>query len=208
MEHEPAGLNPLRDLSDDAVTTSEALHRQRKGERVWPQCSLSAARNLLRRESLDAEFLADRQLGMARGMRDTATQGLRGDIRFPDWPLILRELLRPNEVIVRFNPQKVGGSELLHDARVMAMVFLANTHVVAVHRDEESSGGRVTFRKYDNDSDARRRGTFERLPARRLWISSCEMVAITTRGSQLHCAAGDLRAAGDLLERGARRSSG
>ena len=106
-------------------------------------------------------------------------------------------------VIVRFNLQKVGSSELLHDARVMAMVFLANTHVVAVYRDEESSGGRVTFRKYDNDSDARRRGTFERLPARRLfrlWISSCEMVAITTRGSQLHCAAGDLRAAGDLLE--------
>ena len=101
---------------------------------------------------------------------------------------------------MRFNSQKVGGSELLHDARVMAMVFLANTHVVAVYRDEESSGGRVTFRKYDNNSDARRRGTFERLPARRLWVSSCEMIAITTRGSQLHCAAGNLRAAGDLRE--------
>ena len=69
----------------------------------------------------------------------TNTQGLRGDIRFPDWPLILRELLRPGEVIVRFNPQKVGGSELLHDARLMAMVFLANTHVVAVHRDESEA---------------------------------------------------------------------
>ena len=87
MKHEPAGLDPLRDLSGDAVTTLEALPRQRKGERVWPQCSLSAARNLLRREFLNAEFLADRQLGMARGARDTATQGLRGDIRFPDRPL-------------------------------------------------------------------------------------------------------------------------
>ena len=126
MEHEPAGLDPLRDLSGDAVTTLEALPaRQRKGERVWPQCSLSAARNLLRREFLNAEFLADRQLVMARAARGTATQGLRGD----------------------------------------------------------------------NVSDARRRGTFERLPARRLWVSSCEMIAITTRDSQLHCAAGSWRSA-------------
>ena len=200
MEDEPAGLDPLRDVSGDAITSSEALRRQRNGEAVWAQCSLSAARNLLRRQSLTAEFMAERQHGMVRGTLDTATQGLRGDIRFPNWPLILRKLLHPDEVIVRFNPQKVGGSELLHDARVMAMVFLANTHVVAVHRDEESFGGRVTFRKYDNDSDARRRGTFERLPARRLWVGSCEMVAITSRGSQLHCAAGELRAARDLRE--------
>ena len=82
----------------------------------------------------------------------------------------------------------------------MAMVFLANTHVVAVHRDEESCGRRITFCKYDNDSDARRRGTYERLPARQLWVGSCEMIAVTSRGSALHCAAGELRAAGDLRE--------
>ena len=66
------------------------------------------------------------------------------------------------------------------------MAFLANTHVVAVHRDEESCGGRITFRKYDNYSDARRRGTYERVTARRLWVGSCEMIAVTSRGSALH----------------------
>ena len=51
---------------------------------------------------------------------------------------------------MRFNPQKAGGaSALLHDVRLMAMIFLANTHVVAVHRDEASVNGRITFRKYD-----------------------------------------------------------
>ena len=58
------------------------------------------------------------------------------------------------ETFVRFNPQKAGGaSALLHDVRLMAMIFLANTHVVAmvvaVHRDEASVNGRITFRKYD-----------------------------------------------------------
>ena len=155
---------------------------------------------LLRCESLTAVFLAERQQGMLRGARDKATQGVDGDIRFPDWPRILQALLQPNEICVRFNPQRVGGSELLHDARLMAMAFLANTHVVAVHRDEESCGGRITFRKYDNDSDARRRGTYERVTARRLWVGSCEMIAVTSRGSALHHAAGDLRAAGGLRE--------
>ena len=73
---------------------------------------------------------------------------------------------------------------------------------------EESSGGRVTFRKYDNDSDARRRGTYERLPARRLWVSSCEMFLRDVHhyhswlAAALRCwrPVGDLRAAGDLLE--------
>ena len=73
-------VDPLRDLSGDAVTTAEALPRQRRGEAVWPQCSLSAARNLLRREDLPASFLAERQVGMATGELDTAVQGLRGDI--------------------------------------------------------------------------------------------------------------------------------
>jgi hypothetical protein len=192
-------VDPLRDLSGDAVTTAEALPRQRRGEAVWPQCSLSAARNLLRREDLPASFLAERQVGMATGELDTAVQGLRGDIRFPDWPAVLRELLHDGDTFVRFNPVKAGESSLLHDVRLMAMVFLRNTHVVAVHRDE-APDGRITFRKYDNDSDARRRGTFETVSARQLWVGSCEMVAITQRGSALHRAVGDLRPMGSLRE--------
>ena len=159
-------LDPERDLSGDALTrvltTTQALGRQRKGLVAWAQCSLSAVRNLLRDASLPASFLAQRQVGMSTGERDVADQGVEGDIRFPEWSSILRDLLREGEVVVRFNPQKVGASELLHDARLMAMVFLASTHVIAVHRDAASLPGRVTFRKYDNDSDARRRGTFER----------------------------------------------
>ena len=192
-------VDPLRDLSGDAVTTAEALPRQRRGEAVWPQCSLSAARNLLRREDLPASFLAERQVGMATGELDTAVQGLRGDIRFPDWPAVLRELLHDGDTFVRFNPVKAGESSLLHDVRLMAMVFLRNTHVIAVHRDE-APDGRITFRKYDNDSDARRRGTFETVSARQLWVGSCEMVAITQRGSALHRAVGDLRPMGSLRE--------
>ena len=46
--------------------------------------------------------------------------------------------------------------------------------------------------------DARRRGTFERVLARRLWVGSCVMVAITSRGSAFHRAAGELRGEGDL----------
>ena len=69
-----------------------------------------------------------------------------------------------------------------------------------VHRDEASVNGRVTFRKYDNDSDARRRGTFERVSARQLWVGSCEMVAIVLRDSALHRTVGDVRPAGSLRE--------
>ena len=193
-------LDPERDLSGDALTTTEALGRQRKGLVAWAQCSLSAVRNLLRGASVPASFLAQRQVGMSTGERDVADQGVEGDIRFPEWSSILRDLLREGEVVVRFNPQKVGASELLHDARLMAMVFLASTHVIAVHRDAASLRGRVTFRKYDNDSDARRRGTFERVSARQLWAGGVEMIAITTRNSALHRAAGDLRPIGTLRE--------
>ena len=69
-----------------------------------------------------------------------------------------------------------------------------------VHRDEASVNGRVTFRKYDNDSDARRRGTFERVSARQLWVGSCEMVAIVPRNSALHRTVGDVRPPGSLRE--------
>ena len=65
---------------------------------------------------------------------------------------------------------------------------------------EASVGGLVKFRKYDNDSDARRRGTFERVSARQLWVGSCEMVAITARGSALHRAVGEARPDGSLRE--------
>ena len=60
---------------------------------------------------------------------------------------------------MHFRPEAVGPSELLHHARLIAMCLIQGTHVVAIHRDDESVDGRVAFRKYDNDSEARRHGT-------------------------------------------------
>ena len=105
--------------------------------------------------------------------------------------------LQEGEVIVQFDPVKTGESELLKDARLIACQFVSNTHVIAYHRDEH--GGRTSFRKYDNDSKARSRGTYERVSARSLWMPACQMTAITVQGSALH------RAAGNIPQPGARR---
>ena len=59
------------------------------------------------------------------------------------------------------------------------------TPPVAIIRHGALVGGRVAFRKYDNDSGARRRGTYELTNARRLWVR-CTMIAITTENSALH----------------------
>lgn len=152
-------LNDLRDLSGDAMTTSQAISAERKrraaggsGPQVhFPQCSLSAVRNLLRNERLPRSFLATRQIGLGVGAIDAADQGDAGDIRYPDWPAILTPLAREGEVVVRFDPTRFG-SELLHDARLMACAYLETTHVIAIFRHDTPVGGRVTFRKYDNDS--------------------------------------------------------
>ena len=102
-------------------------------------------------------FLAAHQVS---GCADTTNQP-EGEIRFPDWCAILEPLLMASEQLVQFNPMLIGGSELLHDARRMG--------------------------KYDNDSNARRRGEYEVVTARSLW-TRCTMAAITTEGSALHCA--------------------
>ena len=46
-------------------------------------------------------------------------------------------------------------------------------------------GGRVGFRYYDNDSRARRRGTYDLKSAVQLWTRST-MTALTPVGSHLH----------------------
>ena len=190
-------LDNLRDLSGDAMTTKEASIAERRrrasGDRGpqihFPQCSLSAARNLLRDEMLPRSFLAERQIGQAVGALDVGGgQGSEGDIRFPCWRAILHPLVEPGEVLVAFDPQAVGASELLHDARLMACAYVETTHVIALFRHDSLVNGRVGFRKYDNDSDARLRGTYELTSARRLW-RPCDMYAITQEGSALYKAA-------------------
>ena len=121
---------------------------------VFAQCSLSAARNLLRNEQLPHSFLVERQM---HGVGSDRSEQPDGEIRFPDWPAILRPLLREGEVIVQFDPTNVGRSELLHDVRLAACSYMSTTHVVAIFRHSTHIGGRIAFRRYDNDSCARRR---------------------------------------------------
>ena len=119
--------------------------------------ALSAVRNLLRDEQLPRSFLANRQVA---GCAGTSEQP-EGEIRFPDWLSILQPLLRTDELVVGFDPTSIGLSELMHDVRLMACSYAVTTHVVTIIRHGALVGGRVAFRKYDNDSDARRRGTYE-----------------------------------------------
>ena len=96
-----------------------------------------------------------------------------------------RGFLRTDELVVQFDPKSIGSSELMHDVRLMACSYAVTTHVIAIIRHGALVGGRVAFRKYDNDSDSRRRGTYELTNARRLWVR-CTMIAITTENSALH----------------------
>ena len=183
IESPPPVIEPVtdRDLSGDAITTRQTIQHANDPAYTFAQCSLATARNLLRNESLPRSFLVQHQ---ARGV-DIHGQ-TEGEIRFPDWRTILTPLLRDDsEVVVSFDPTAIGTSELLNDVRLMACVYPSTTHVVAVLRHESLIGGRIGFRKYDNDSEARRRGTYELTSARRLWTRA-NMTAITTAGSTLH----------------------
>ena len=208
-------MDDLRDLSGDAITTTTMLranaasrHPLGHPQYVFAQCSLSAARNLLRNEHLPRSFLVDRQ---AHGQGNDRSEQPDGEIRFPDWSVILRPLLRPGEVFVQFNPTYIGASDLLHDLRLAACSFASTTHVIAILRHETPIGGRVAFRRYDNDSLARRRGTYELTNARRLW-TRCTMEGVTREGSALHGAVEAFRTRTretvDLCSRTVRAGSG
>ena len=181
VEEAPPAFDPVdddRDMSGDAITTSEML----RGKHAFAQCTLSAVRNLLRDEQLPRSFLANRQVA---GCAGTSEQP-EGEIRFPDWLSILQPLCHStDELVVGFDPTSIGLSELMHDVRLMACSYAVTTHVVTIIRHGALVGGRVAFRKYDNDSHARRRGTYELTNARRLWVR-CTMIAITTENSALH----------------------
>ena len=184
IDSPPPAIEPVtdRDLSGDAITTRQTIQNANNPAYAFAQCSLATARNLLRNESLPRSFLVQHQ---ARGI-DIQGQP-EGEIRFPDWRAILTPLLHDSEVVVAFDPTTIGASELLNNVRLMACVYPSTTHVVAILRHEALIGGRTTFRKYDNDSEARRRGTYELTSARRLWTRA-DMTAITKAGSALHLA--------------------
>ena len=70
----------------------------------------------------------------------------------------------------------------------MAIVYRETTHVIAAIRHDQLVGGRVAFRRFDNDSSARRRRRLGTLVNASALYTSCEMHAITAEGSALHLA--------------------
>ena len=78
-----------------------------------------------------------------------------GEIRYPDWPRILTDVLAKGEVVVSFCPRSLLGSEQLYDVRCAVLEYPASTHVVTIFRKEAADGQRMCFRRYDNDAPAR-----------------------------------------------------
>ena len=76
--------------------------QQNGGWKENPQASLATARNLLKRPDIMEEYLATRQIGHI-GIIDRTDQP-NGEIRFPDWAAVLRNIKTTSEVTVPFKP--------------------------------------------------------------------------------------------------------
>jgi hypothetical protein len=182
--------DPWRDLSGDAKTTATA----RGGH---AECNLATARNLHRNETLTREYMRDHQLGGRDGM----------DTRYPDWHMILQELIEEGECVVQFKMENIIDGDMLQQVRLAALYTLSPPHVVAVIRGEAGS-----VRLYDNDSTERVEGTHITLTTRQLVQRHGTMIAIVKTNSGLASAAprqarprpGQIREA----RRRARRASG
>ena len=182
--------DPWRDLSGDAKTTATA----RGGH---AECNLATARNLHRNETLTREYMRDHQLGGRDGM----------DTRYPDWHMILQELIEEGECVVQFKMENIIDGDMLQQVRLAALYTLSPPHVVAVIRGEAGS-----VRLYDNDSIERVEGTHITLTTRQLVQRHGTMIAIVKTNSRLASAAprqarprpGQIREA----RRRARRASG
>ena len=126
-QEEGGGLDELRDMSGDAVTLVEAWAQGGRDE-----SSLAAVRNLRRRPDYTRERLAEH----------CYVADFPGDIRCPDWPVLMGPLLVMGEVVKKLDVARVRWEELL-DVRVG--VIVTNEHAVAVFNI-----GEEVFRMYDN----------------------------------------------------------
>ena len=171
--------DPLRDMAGDALT-----------ERTKPsggkaECSLATTRNLFRDEAISREWLALRQVGSIGVVEHGVPGRPEGEIGFPDWEHIMQGLVGEGEVVVVFNPQVVGSSELMLDTRVGALFTISPPHVIAIFSDKTSL--RPHMRVYDNESSSRIQGQPTGRSPRCLW-RNCFVVGITMCGSALHTA--------------------
>ena len=102
-----------------------------------------------------------------------------GDTRFPDWHRILTPDAQEGEVIVTFSPAQLPNMSLLLEARKLVFATYQPAHVTAHIRERDA------FRTYDNDSEARRRGTYSTVCASH-FNRPGEATAIMPRISLLH----------------------
>ena len=162
--HAPQATNtdPLRDMSGDAITFQQA---QRMG--CHAQCALATVRNVRRYPDYTKDRLAERCL----------TADYPGDIRYPDWPILLSPLVNQGEVIKRATLATVPAAQL-SDFRLA--VAWTGTHVVAVFNDDDGA-----FRVYDNDSDERLLGTFATMRADEIIDAYIGICGVLQEGSDL-----------------------
>ena len=171
-----------RDMSGDALTYRECCNMT---PRPFAECALSAYRNILREENATRASLAALQL----------PGGEAGDLRFPDWERIFREIAEGGEATVVFYPHELGDREEWLDARVAVLLTTGPDHVVALWRHHDGS----SFRLYDNDSAERNHGTYRLIKARDLGGRG-RVVAVARVGSPL-----EATARAHTQRRGARR---
>ena len=113
-------------MAHDARTTSQAILQG-----LHAQCSLAAARNLMRDPTLTAASLAKLCLDPE----------YPEDIRVPDWPRVLTTMASEGEVVKRGSWGMVRPSLYL-DMRLA--VSISATHVVGLVRDTRTPSGYTT----------------------------------------------------------------
>ena len=155
--------DPWRDMAGDALTSAQA----RGGH---AECNLATARNLRREEGLTREYMRARQLGGADGL----------DTRFPDWIRILQELQSGGECTVQLRLRNLTDPGLLDHVRIAALYTTNPPHVVALLRAAPDR-----MRLYDNESEARGRGTHATLTNQQLALRQGVVVAIVPSGSPM-----------------------
>ena len=155
--------DPWRDMAGDALTSAQA----RGGH---AECNLATARNLRREEGLTREYMRARQLGGADGL----------DTRFPDWIRILQELQNGGECTVQLRLRNLTDPGLLDHVRIAALYTTNPPHVVALLRAAPDR-----MRLYDNESEARGRGTHANLTNQQLALRQGVVVAIVPSGSPM-----------------------
>ena len=148
-----------------------ALSERTKPRGGKAECTLASTRNIFRDDSLSREWLALRQ-HMTRGVIEHGVPGRpHGEIGFPDWPHIVENLRRPGEEVVKFNPKRLGTSELILDVRVGVLYTVHPPHVIAFFSEQKAHNPHV--RVYDNESHARRIGQPTLQKPRSLWRECC-----------------------------------